>query len=120
MADFAKIFKGLRLERGLTQDELAKRLGISKSTVSMYENGRRLPAFDAVESITDFFGVDLKYLLGQSDTVEKLSGDETDIESGISVELTAGELNLIKQYRHADEQTKRVVEYALRLSGGKL
>lgn len=81
MADFASIFKGLRLERGLTQDELAKRLGISKSTVSMYENGKRLPAFDAAESITDFFGVDLKYLLGMSDKVDRLSGDETDIQT---------------------------------------
>ena len=56
MSDFARIFKGLRVDRGLTQQELADRLGITKSTVSMYERGNRTPNFEISEQITDFFG----------------------------------------------------------------
>ena len=39
MAEFAKIFKKLRLERELSQSRLADQLGISKSAVNMYERG---------------------------------------------------------------------------------
>ena len=35
--------KRLRTERGITQKELARRLGVSPSTVGMYEQGRRIP-----------------------------------------------------------------------------
>jgi len=116
MSDFARVFKSLRLERGLTQQELADRLGITKSTVSMYERGQRTPAFEIAETITDFFGVDLKYLLGQSDTVRRISGDETDVE-GIKVEITAEELAIIKAFRHASEDTRAAIRSILHVSG---
>ena len=45
MAEFSQIFKQLRLEKGLTQQELADKLGITKSAVSMYERGDRRPNF---------------------------------------------------------------------------
>lgn len=54
MADFAVVFKNLRKERGLTQQELADRLGTTKSTISMYERGERRPGLDIAEAITDF------------------------------------------------------------------
>ena len=46
MAVFANILKTLRTDKHLSQQELATRLGISKSAVSMYEQGRREPDFD--------------------------------------------------------------------------
>ena len=36
---FKEILRSLRLERGLTQDELSKDIGIKRSAISMYENG---------------------------------------------------------------------------------
>lgn len=39
MIDFAKKLKGLRETREWSQDELAKRLGISRSTIGNYEQG---------------------------------------------------------------------------------
>ena len=67
---FADVFKSLRLSRRLTQDELANQLGVTKSTVSMYENGQRTPPFETMEKIADFFNVDMDYLRGKS----RLSG----------------------------------------------
>ena len=46
MAVFANILKTLRTDKHLSQQELATRLGISKSAVSMYEQGRREPDFE--------------------------------------------------------------------------
>ena len=69
MAEFAKIFKKLRLERELSQSRLADQLGISKSAVNMYERGDRRPDFETAEVIADFFNVDMNYLLGYSDKI---------------------------------------------------
>lgn len=64
MSNFKNVFKSLRIKEGLTQDELAKKLGISRSTVSMYERGEREPDFETLEIIADFFNVDMNYLTG--------------------------------------------------------
>lgn len=67
MGKFQNVLKSLRKSKGLTQDELAKRLKISRSTIGMYENGSREPDFETIELIADFFNVDIDYLLGRTD-----------------------------------------------------
>ena len=67
MGDFQNIFKRLRLSCGLTQVEMAEKLGISRSTIGMYETGAREPDFETLEKIADFFNVDIDYLLGRTD-----------------------------------------------------
>ena len=62
MAVFANILKTLRTDKHLSQQELATRLGISKSAVSMYEQGRREPDFDILNKIADIFQVDVHSL----------------------------------------------------------
>lgn len=66
MGQFQNILKSLRLANNLTQDELAKRLKISRSAVGMYESGSREPDFDTLELIADFFNVDVDYLMGRT------------------------------------------------------
>ena len=51
MNNFSDMLKYLRKREGLTQQELAKKLDISKSTVSMYENGNREPDLEIAKSI---------------------------------------------------------------------
>ena len=55
MGEFAKRLKNLRLNKHLTQDELAPELGISRSTLGMYETGKREPECETLETIADFF-----------------------------------------------------------------
>lgn len=66
MGDFKNVFKKLRLAAGLTQEQLAKRLGISRSRIGMYETGNREPDFETLELIADFFNVDVDYLIGRT------------------------------------------------------
>lgn len=73
--NFDKIFSKLREESGLTQDEIAKKLGISKSTIGMWEIGKRLPSAELYEQIADFFNVDIDYLYGRSDIRQKMHYD---------------------------------------------
>lgn len=60
--DFAKRLKELRASRGLTQDDLARELNIVKSSISMYENGKRKPSFEVLEAIADYFNVNMDTL----------------------------------------------------------
>ena len=47
----------LRLKRGLSQQELAKKVGISNQSISSYEKGVRKPKIEAWEKLADYFGV---------------------------------------------------------------
>lgn len=66
MGDFKTVFKELRLASGLSQDEMAKKLGVSRSTIGMYETGARKPDSDMLEKIADLFNLDIDYLLGRT------------------------------------------------------
>lgn len=66
MSNFATVLKRLRKSANLTQEELANKLGIIRSRISLYELGRREPDFDTLELIGDFFNVDTDYLLGRT------------------------------------------------------
>lgn len=68
MSTFAERLNLLRKEKKWTQDKLAELLDISKSTISMYENGNRTPSFEIEEQIADLFNVDLEYLRGRSNS----------------------------------------------------
>ena len=68
MSKFSDRFKQLRKECGLTQQGLATELGFTKSSVNMYERGEREPGLESLETIADFFNVDMDYLLGASNT----------------------------------------------------
>lgn len=56
----------LRSELGLTQNELADKLNISRASLSHYEAMRRDPDTETLRKIADFFGVSIDYLLCQS------------------------------------------------------
>lgn len=72
MSTFSKRFKELRRSLNLTQDDLAKKLKLSKSSISMYENGNREPDFETLELIADFFNVDMNYLLGKTNKTTRI------------------------------------------------
>lgn len=65
MISFKDIIKKLRRERGLSQQELAQKTGLSASSIGMYEQGRRKPSFEVLELFADTFNVDMDYLLGR-------------------------------------------------------
>ena len=60
--------KDLRQASGWTQDQLARRLGVVRSTVSMYENNDRQLDPDTISALCDIFGCTADYLLGRSDS----------------------------------------------------
>jgi len=75
MSEFKDIIKKLRIEKNLSQAELASELGTSNSTVAMWEIGRRYPSKELYEQIADFFNVDMDYLYGRTDIRQKIHFD---------------------------------------------
>lgn len=63
--------KELRKSKGLTQAELAKKVGISEQAVSFYENDRRKPKIETWNRLADFFNVSIPYLQGLPEPVGK-------------------------------------------------
>lgn len=102
--DIRKV-KQLRIGEGLTQKELAKKLRVSESAVSMWERGERSIGFEKADEIADLFGVSLNEILED----RKSAPDEYSFE----------EKSLVNAWRHADEQTKRIVAYALKIGDMK-
>ena len=67
MVDFGDKLKAMRTARALSQEQLAKRLNVTKSMISAYENSVRLPSYDVLTKIALFFSVSFDYLFGTNE-----------------------------------------------------
>lgn len=63
--EFGDILKALRLERNLSQDELAAMLGTTKQVISRYETKKRIPRLSVVAGYAQKLGVPLGMLTGE-------------------------------------------------------
>lgn len=59
--------KSLRIEKKLTQKQIADRIGLAISAVSSYESGSRYPSYDALIKLSRIYHVSTDYLLGITD-----------------------------------------------------
>ncbi len=60
--EFKDILKDLRKEKGLTQEQLAKEINFSLSIINKWENGKKLPNYNALRILADFFVVPMEVL----------------------------------------------------------
>ena len=89
MVDFGNTLKRLRRKNDMTQEQLSRRLGLTKSVISAYETGMRMPSYDVLIAIARIFKVTTDFLFG----VEQKQ--EVDF-SGLTEAEKAAILNLIK------------------------
>ena len=69
MTNFANILKNLRTRRGISQADLARLLGVGRSTIASYENGTRKPDHETLLQIAACFQVSTDFLLGNEKNV---------------------------------------------------
>lgn len=81
MVDFGKTLKELRLNAGLTQQQLATQLGVTKTVVSYYELHTRTPSPEILVKLAAIFHVSSDYLLGieRGKTIDVSGLDEQEI-----------------------------------------
>lgn len=85
--NFNENLKEARLKSGLSQKDVAEKIGVAKSTYSLYESGNREPNVNTIKKIADFLKVSADSLLGLEDEPTTLAahfdGDEyTEEELG--------------------------------------
>lgn len=95
---FADMLVYLRKREHLSQRELAEKIGISPSSITMYENGQRYPSREIEETIADIFNVNLSTLRGR-----------TDDSFGFEISLNLEERKLIDTYRK-DPEFRSVIQ----------
>ena len=83
MSKFSERLRLLRTTKGLSQQEFAKQIKVSKSSINMYERGEREPGLETLERIADYFNVDMDYLLGKSDVANRDALSFSSIASNI-------------------------------------
>lgn len=60
----------LRKSRGISQEELANALGVSRQAVSKWESGQSFPELDNIVALSDYFGVSADHILKGTDTLQ--------------------------------------------------
>ena len=98
------LLRDLRKARGMTQKDVADRVGVVPKTVSKWETGKANPDFEKQRFLADFFGVSVDYLLGRTDKKEEHTENDVPKENTIvycrdgqttQVELSGDKMNLI-------------------------
>lgn len=98
--EFGKILRNIREKSGLSQKQLAAKVGVSAASVSLYELHERMPNWETLANIATEFKVTTDYLLG----IEK--GRVLDISGLDDEEITIIE-NLVESMREKNKKIKR-------------
>lgn len=80
---FKDMLQYLREQKGLSQQKLAKLTQLNISAISMYENGNYKPKFETLETLANFFNVDMNTLLDKNPDTVLSTRDERQIAADL-------------------------------------
>lgn len=101
--EFKYRIRDLRRESGMSAEELGKKLGVSRSAISNWENGNNQPNNSLLIELSKIFDCSIDFLLGNSDTrrpsndnfqfafsdYDKLTDDQKEIIKNLAASLIA-------------------------------
>lgn len=102
--EFKDRVRSLRDAAGLTQEQLADRVGLTGRAIGAWESGRAKPRIDKLQQLADYFGVSPHWLL---------DGDA-------KVELTASELELLNLFRSCSDVGRGVILDSARSAAARM
>ena len=94
--ELAENIKKLRMNKHLTQTQLAQKLGVGTSIISAYENQDRLPSISMLIKLSYEFNVTVEYLLG-------LNKNKTINVSDLTDEQISAVNTVIEQFRNMNK-----------------
>ena len=73
MNKMAKFLKKLREDRGLTQEQLGEIINVSRSLISKWENGNKMPAVECLRALSKFYDITIdEIIFGERKTKENI------------------------------------------------
>ena len=105
----------LRKEMKMTQDDVAKILGMSRTSFSKYENGNSAPPLQVLRKMAAIYNVGLEYLIFDENTSIRLNDSQSEDENTSSVpvskitELRPVEKQIIGKYRILTDEEKKLL-----------
>ena len=91
--EFNEKLQKLRKRNGLTQEELAEKLYVSRAAISKWESGKGYPSIDSLKALSQFFSVTLDELLS-SDEILTIANEEKNQTKNHFCDLTFGLLDI--------------------------
>lgn len=91
--EFNEKLQELRKQKGLTQEELAEALYVSRAAISKWESGRGYPNIDSLKEISRFFSVTIDDLLSGSEILTIAEEDQKQ-KNSLLLDLVFGLLDL--------------------------
>ena len=91
--DFSEKLQELRKQKGLTQEELAQKLYVSRTAISKWESGRGYPSIDSLKEIAKFFCVTVDQLLS-GEEVLTIAQEDQNQKTGHLRDLVFGLLDI--------------------------
>lgn len=99
MNDFSKRLKELRAKKGISQEDMAKSIGVHVTHLSRYERGLSVPSLEVAEKIANTFNVSIDLLVyGNQDTVAQQSIKDREL------------LNMFNTVQKFDDKQKDTVK----------
>ncbi len=91
-----KRLREIRQARGLSQEQIAKILGLNRSTVSQIENGKRSLAADELSSVSDALGISIDSLLDPDKEIDVVLEEESVRREKGRLRINVPEKNVMK------------------------
>ena len=92
--------KDLRKEKGITQEQLAEKLGVSGRTISRWETGKNMPDISLLVEIAEFFDVSIPEIIKGERKSENMKEETKEVVETISDYAKAEKEQLIKSFRN--------------------
>lgn len=95
-----KVLKDLRIEKNLTQKELADKLGVTNKSIWAYENDYAVPPIETLIKIADLFNCSVDFLIGREQDTWMSNKNQINLLN------TSEEFELIRNYRKLSTKNK--------------
>ncbi len=117
------LLKELRMQKGLTQTEVAARLQLSRQTYNNYESGKREPDIKTLIMLANFYGVTLDFLTSNPalPSTKKAQGVKIPVLGKVTAGIPIEAVTEILDYEEIPESLARSGDYfALRITGDSM
>ncbi len=95
-----KFLKGLRKEKGITQEQLAEILGISNRTISRWETGNNMPDISLLVEIAEYFDVSILEIINGERNKEKMNEEIKEVAESLSDYANTEKEKIMREIRN--------------------